>query len=129
MLNPQDAVSAADAGADAVIVSNHGGRQLDGVSPTIDMLPRVVEAAGDRTEVLVDSGVRNGQDVVRAVASGAKAALIGRPWIWAVAGRGEDGLRALLKTFRAEMKVSMALTACTSIADLKPEILEPRGGD
>jgi len=78
------------------------------------------------TEVLVDSGVRNGQDVVRALASGAKAALIGRPWIWAVAGRGEPGLRALLQTFQAEMKVSMALTACTSIADLTAEILQRR---
>jgi len=67
--------------------------------------------------------------VVRALASGAKAALIGRPWIWALAGRGESGLRALLKTFHAEMKVSMALTACTSIADLTPEILEPREED
>jgi len=129
VLSPEDAVAAAEAGADAVIVSNHGGRQLDGVSSAITMLPRVVEAAGDKTEVLVDSGVRNGQDVVRALASGAKAALIGRPWIWALAGRGESGLRALLKTFQAEMKVSMALTACTSIADLTPEILEPREED
>jgi L-lactate dehydrogenase (cytochrome) len=90
------------------------------------MLPRVVDAAGDKTEILVDGGVRNGQDVMRAVASGAKAALIGRPWIWAVAARGEDGLRALLKTFLAELKVSMALTACTSIDELTPDILEPR---
>ncbi|MEJ2603393.1 MAG: L-lactate dehydrogenase [Gammaproteobacteria bacterium] len=126
VLSPEDAVAAANAGADAVIVSNHGGRQLDGVSSTIRMLPRVVDAAGDKTEILVDGGVRNGQDVLRAVACGAKAALIGRPWIWAVAARGEEGLRALLKTFHAELKVSMALTACTSIDELTPDILEPR---
>ncbi len=126
VLSPEDAVAAADAGADAVIVSNHGGRQLDGVSSTIRMLPRVVDAAGDRIEILVDGGVRNGQDVMRAVASGAKAALVGRPWIWAVAARGEAGLRALLKTFLAELKVSMALTARTSIDELTPDILEPR---
>ncbi len=126
VLSPEDAMAAADRGADAVIVSNHGGRQLDGVSSTIDMLPRVVDAAGDRTDVLLDSGVRNGQDVLRAVARGAKAAMIGRPWIWALAARGEAGLRRLLDTFRSELRVSMALTACTSVDDVTEDVLDLR---
>jgi len=119
-------VAAADRGADAVIVSNHGGRQLDGVSSTIDMLPRVVDAAGDRTDVLLDSGVRNGQDVLRAIARGAKAAMMGRPWIWALAARGEPGLRNLLDTFRSELRVSMALTACTSVGEITEGVLDLR---
>lgn len=123
VLNPDDANEAARTGADAVIVSNHGGRQLDCVSSSIAMLPRIVEAVGGRIDVLVDGGVRSGQDVVKAVASGAKAALIGRPWIWAVAARGEVGLKSLLGTFKGEMKVSMALTGAPKLADLTREIL------
>jgi len=126
VLSAEDAVAAADRGADAVIVSNHGGRQLDGVSSTIDMLPRVVDAAGDRTDVLLDSGVRNGQDVLRAIARGAKAAMMGRPWIWALAARGEPGLRNLLDTFRSELRVSMALTACTSVGEITEGVLDLR---
>ncbi|MDT8368558.1 MAG: L-lactate dehydrogenase [Longimicrobiales bacterium] len=127
VLTPEDAVAAADAGADAVIVSNHGGRQLDGVSSAIRMLPRVVDAAGERLDVLLDSGVRSGQDVLRALALGAKAVLIGRPWIWAMAARGAPGLRALLETFHAELKTTMQLTGCTAIADVTPDVLEGGG--
>jgi L-lactate dehydrogenase (cytochrome) len=124
VLDPEDAVTAAERGADAVVVSNHGGRQLDGVASTIRMLPKVVDAAGDRTEVLVDSGIRSGQDVLRAVACGAKAAMMGRPWVWALAARGESGLRALLETFRSELRVTMALTACTTIAGVTADVLD-----
>lgn len=123
VLSPEDARAAADVGADGVIVSNHGGRQLDGVSSSIKALPRIVDAVGDRTQVLMDGGVRSGQDVVRAVASGARAVLIGRPWIWAVAARGEAGLRQLLRTMKGEMNVSMALTGATTIASLTKDVL------
>lgn len=124
VLGPEDALAAANAGADAVIVSNHGGRQLDGVSSSIAMLPHVVDAAADRLDILIDGGVRSGQDVVKALALGAKGTLIGRPWVYAMAARGETGLGALLRTFRGEMKVSMALTGAPRISDLNPAILD-----
>jgi len=124
VLTPEDAISAADAGADAVIVSNHGGRQLDGVPSTIRALPRIVDAVGKRLEVFVDSGVRNGQDVARARALGAKAAMIGRAWIWAMAARGSPGLQALLETFRSELATTMQLTGCTRVEQIGPDVLE-----
>lgn len=126
ILSPEDAIAARQAGADAVIVSNHGGRQLDGVSSSIAMLPRVVEAVGDTAEVLMDGGVRNGQDVVKALALGAKATLIGRPWIFALAAAGELGLQSFLTTMQGEMNVSMALTGAPGVSDLTPDILERR---
>ncbi len=128
VLSPEDAVAAARAGADAVIVSNHGGRQLDGVSSSIAMLPRVVEACGDDVEVLMDGGIRSGQDVVKALALGARAALAGRPWVYAVAARGETGLGALLKTFENEMNVSMALTGINKVAALSREVIDFASG-
>jgi len=124
VLDPEDALAASRAGADAVIISNHGGRQLDGVSSSIAMLPRVIEACGDDMEILMDGGVRNGLDVTRALALGAKATLIGRPWVYATAARGEAGLESLLQSFKSEMGVSMALTGTTRVADLTPEILD-----
>jgi len=90
VLDAEDATAAADAGANAVVVSNHGGRQLDGVASSIAATPMIVDAVGGRVDVLTDGGVRSGQDVVKALACGAKAVLIGRPWIWAIAARGQD---------------------------------------
>jgi len=124
VLSPEDAKAAIAAGADGIIVSNHGGRQLDGVSSTINMISKVRDVLGGKTTILMDGGVRNGQDIVKAIASGADAALIGRAWIWALAARGEAGLGTLLRTFKAEMNVSMALTGTTKIFDLSPSILE-----
>lgn len=124
VLSAEDAVAAVDVGADAVVVSNHGGRQLDGVSSTIAMLPRVVDAIGTRAPVLMDSGIRSGLDVLRALASGAKAALVGRPWIWAVAAKGEPGLAALLYTFQGEMRVGMALTGTASLSEVNGDVLD-----
>jgi L-lactate dehydrogenase (cytochrome) len=129
VLNPEDALAAKRAGADAVIVSNHGGRQLDGVSSSVAMLPRVVEAAGDAVDVLMDGGVRSGQDIAKARALGAKAALIGRPWIYALAAGGQASLTSLLQTFKSEMEVTMALTGVSKVADLTPAVLDSNSGD
>jgi L-lactate dehydrogenase (cytochrome) len=124
VLEPDDARAAADAGADGVVVSNHGGRQLDGVASSISKLPGVAEAVGDRVEVLVDGGVRGGLDVLKAAALGARGALIGRPWVWAMAGAGQQGLSDLLAGFRLELQVAMALTGVTRIADIDRSALD-----
>lgn len=123
ILNPDDAREAIAAGADGVVVSNHGGRQLDGVSSSIAMLPRIVDSIGDRAEVIIDSGIRSGQDIVKAVALGAKAGLIGRPWVYSVAARGESGVSKMLSTMKGEMEVSMALTGVTNIHEIDATIL------
>jgi L-lactate dehydrogenase (cytochrome) len=120
----EDARAAADVGADGVIVSNHGGRQLDGVASSIVKLPEVVAAVGDRVEVYMDGGVRSGIDVVKAVALGAKGVLIGRPWVWAMAGRGQQGLTDLLGVFQQEIAVAMALMGVKRIADITPGMIE-----
>src|SRR3954463_10545899 len=118
VLDPEDARRAVDAGVDGIVVSNHGGRQLDAVPSTTRALPDVVEAAGDQVEVLADGGVRTGLDVVKLVALGARAVLIGRAWAWSVAARGEAGVRHVLDVIEADMDVALALTGQTSIADV-----------
>lgn len=123
VLDPADARQATDIGLDGLIVSNHGGRQLDGVLSTTAALPPIAEAVGDRLTVLADGGVRSGLDVVRMLALGAKGVLLGRAWAFALAGGGQAGVAHVLKLIRAEMTVAMALTGATSIADLSPEIL------
>ena len=123
VLEPDDARAAADAGADAVVVSNHGGRQLDGVPSAVTMLPRVVEATGDRVEVMMDGGVRSGQDIVKALALGAHAVMLGRAWVWALAARGEAGVREVLALLRREMAVTLALTGLTRVGDVTAGIL------
>ncbi|MBP8925395.1 MAG: L-lactate dehydrogenase [Pseudomonadales bacterium] len=124
VLEADDARAAVDAGADGVIVSNHGGRQLDGVASAISKLRPIVEAVGERCEVLVDGGVRNGLDIVRALALGARGVQIGRPWVWAAAARGEAGLTALLAVFQREMAVAMALMGVNSVQQISPELLD-----
>jgi L-lactate dehydrogenase (cytochrome) len=116
VLDPEDARRAVDVGVDGIIVSNHGGRQLDAVPSTARALPDVVDAVGDQVEVLADGGVRNGLDVVKMVAMGARAVLIGRPWAWAVAARGEAGVRHMLRVIKADIDVALGLTGQTSIA-------------
>ena len=125
VMSAEDALAAADAGADGVIVSNHGGRQLEGVGSSISMLPEVVAGAGDRLEVLVDGGVRNGTDVVRALALGAKAVLIGRPWVWAVAARGEAGVTGLLQVIQQEIARAMALMGVTRVEEITSGTIDP----
>ena len=123
ILDPEDARRAADAGADGVVVSNHGGRQLDSVPSTVTALPAVAEAVGDRIEVLADGGVRTGLDVVKLMALGAKAVMIGRAWAWAVAGGGEEAVRRMLEGLRSDIDVALALTGRRSVAELDASAL------
>ncbi|MEZ5915540.1 MAG: L-lactate dehydrogenase [Parvularculaceae bacterium] len=124
VLTAEDARAAADAGADGVIVSNHGGRQLDGVASGIAALARIAEAVGARTRILVDGGVRTGQDILRARAMGADAALIGRPWIFALAAGGETGLKRYLALLKHDLHVAMALTGARNLAALDASVLD-----
>jgi len=123
ILHPQDAVLAADCGADGVVVSNHGGRNLDGAVSPIEVLPEVVDAVGKRVAVLVDSGFRRGSDVVKALALGAHAVMIGRATLYGIAAGGEPGARRALAIFREETDRVMALLGCRSVADVGPECL------
>ena len=123
VLDPEDARRAVDTGVDGVIVSNHGGRQLDAVLSTVQALPAVAEAVGHEIEVLVDGGIRNGIDVVRFMALGAKACLIGRAWAWAVAGRGEAGVAHVLSVLRDDIDIALGLTGTTDVADLNRSVL------
>ena len=118
VLDVEDARQAAAVGADGIVVSNHGGRQLDGVEASIRALPRIADAVGDHLDILMDGGVRSGLDVVKALALGAKACLIGRAWAYAVAARGETGIAHVLATMRKEMEVALALTGSTDVRTL-----------
>ncbi len=124
VLDAEDARRAVDAGVDGIIVSNHGGRQLDSVSSTVRALPRVADAVGDQVEVLVDGGIRTGLDVVKMTALGARAVLIGRAWVGAVAARGEAGVRHILDVMRTDIDVALALTGHTAITDLDRTALD-----
>lgn len=127
ILDVDDARQAASVGADGLVVSNHGGRQLDSVAASIDALPRIVDAVGDRLEVLMDGGVRSGLDVVKALALGAKACMLGRAWGYAVAARGEAGVAHMLSVMRNEMAVAMALCGETDVRRLNRETLLDAG--
>jgi L-lactate dehydrogenase (cytochrome) len=124
VLEPEDALAAADCGADGVIVSNHGGRQLDGVASSISKLPAVAAALEGRCEVYLDSGVRTGLDAIRAVALGARGVLIGRAWVYAMAAGGERGVADLLGGFQKEIHIAMALMGVNRIEDISPEVIE-----
>ena len=123
LLDPEDAKEAAELGADGIVVSNHGGRQLDGVLSTAAALPPIVQAVGDRLTVLADGGVRSGLDVVRMLALGAKGVLLGRAWSYALAARGEAGITKMLALIEAEMRVAMALTGTTKISEINDSII------
>ncbi len=126
ILDPEDAKEAVARGADAVIVSNHGGRQLDDVPSTIRSLPAIAQAVGDQCEVLMAGGIRSGLDVVKALSLGARACLIGRPWAYAVAARGERGVDHILRIFAAEMSVTLGLTGVNDVKDLdRTVVVEP----
>ena len=123
ILDAEDARLAADQGVDGLIVSNHGGRQLDGVPATALALPAIAEAVGDRLTVLADGGVRSGLDVVRLLALGARGVLLGRAWAWALAAEGQAGVERMLALLAAEMRVAMALTGVNRIADIDRRVL------
>jgi len=123
IMDPDDARSAIDVGADGIVVSNHGGRQLDGAPSTISVLPAIVDAVSGKTEVLVDGGVQSGQDVVRALCLGADACLAGRAWAYALAAGGEVAVARMLDNFRYEVELTLALLGKESIEQLSPDDL------
>jgi 4-hydroxymandelate oxidase len=114
ILTAEDAVLAAEHGCDAVVVSNHGGRQLDRAIASLDALPEVADAVGDRVEVLMDGGIRRGTDVAIALALGARAVLVGRPAIWGLAARGSEGVQHVFELLRDELLLALALLGCAS---------------
>jgi L-lactate dehydrogenase (cytochrome) len=124
LLDPEDARDAVRLGADGVIVSNHGGRQLDGATPTARALPGIAEAVGDQLAVLADSGIRSGLDVVRMLALGAKGVLLGRAYIYALAAGGQAGVSRLLDLFVADMKVTMTLIGAKSPSEIRRDNLD-----
>lgn len=125
VLHPDDARAAADAGVDGIVVSNHGGRQVDGAVAALDALPAIVEAVGDRLTVLLDSGVRNGADVVKAVALGAAAVLYGRPYVYGLGLGGQAGVTHVLRCLLGELDATVALAGRRRLADLGPDVLAP----
>ncbi|MEP6495091.1 MAG: alpha-hydroxy acid oxidase [bacterium] len=125
ILDPRDAVRSLEHGAEAVIVSNHGGRQLDSVPAPITMLAPIVDAVDGRAEVLLDGGVRRGTDVLKALAFGARAVLVGRPILWGLTLDGEAGVRAVLQHLRAELDLAMALSGCATLGDITRDLIWP----
>lgn len=123
ILDADDARRAAEVGVEAIVVSNHGGRQLDSTPPTIAALPAIAEAVGDQLEVLVDGGIRSGLDVVKALSLGARAVLVGRAWVWAVAAGGGASVAHVLETMEREMHVAMGLCGVTDVAELSGDAL------
>jgi lactate 2-monooxygenase len=126
ILSAADAGRAAGAGVDGIIVSNHGGRQVDGSIAALDALPAVVAAAGSRLTILFDSGVRTGADMVKALALGARAVLIGRPYVYGLALGGEAGVRHVLRALRNDFELTMRLSGVVSLAGLGPDLLQRR---
>ncbi|UTF59153.1 L-lactate dehydrogenase [Gilvimarinus sp. DA14] len=123
ILDPEDARAAATTGADGIVISNHGGRQLDGASSSIAALPAISEAVHGQLDILLDSGVRTGVDILRARALGASAVMIGRPWVYGLAARGERGVAEIIECFAKELRVAMALTGCTRVDQITDDIL------
>jgi isopentenyl diphosphate isomerase/L-lactate dehydrogenase-like FMN-dependent dehydrogenase len=127
ILTADDARRAVDHGADGVVVSNHGGRALDSAPPTIDVLPEVVAAVGDTTTVLLDSGVRQGSDIVKAVALGARAVMIGRATLYGIATSGQAGADKVLKLLATQFEKNMGYVGCPNVSDLGPHVLHRSG--
>jgi len=123
ILDPEDARAAADYGAQGIVVSNHGGRQLDGVFSAARALPAIAEAVGDRMTILADGGVRSGLDIVRMLALGAKGVLLGRAWLWALAAGGEAGVERMLAILARDLRVVMTLAGCPSIGAIDASVL------
>ena len=123
IMTPEDARLALESGADAIVVSNHGGRQLDGAPATVEVLPEIKDSLGNELEVWIDGGIRSGQDVLRVLALGADAAMIGRPYIYGLGALGEKGVIKALEIIRAELDLSMAFCGRTSVEAIDASIL------
>jgi 4-hydroxymandelate oxidase len=123
LITAEDAVRAVDHGASGIVVSNHGGRQLDTARPTIEALPEIVDAVKGRVEVLIDGGIRRGTDVLKAVAIGAKAVLVGRPVLWGLAVNGERGVVDVLNLLRNEFDAAMALCGCARVDEIRDHLI------
>ncbi|XP_065597794.1 2-Hydroxyacid oxidase 1 [Cyrtonyx montezumae] len=123
ILRADDAKEAVKLGVDGILVSNHGARQLDGVPATIDVLPEIVEAVGEKVEVFLDGGIRKGTDVLKALALGAKAVFIGRPLIWGLVYQGEEGAREVLQMLKEEFRLAMALTGCRNVKEISRTLI------
>lgn len=123
VLRREDAKKAVELGLDGIIVSNHGGRRLDGMPASIEMLPAIVEEVDGKAEIFLDSGVRRGTDVLKALALGAKAVLIGRPYAWAMAADGEPGVRKVIDLFREELLNAMLATGCAKVGDIRRSLI------
>jgi L-lactate dehydrogenase (cytochrome) len=123
VLSVADAVRAADIGASAIIISNHGGRQLDGAPATIEVLPEIVDAVGDRLEIIVDGGIRRGSQIVKALAMGADACMIGRPYLYGLAAGGQAGVARALALLRAETVRTMGLIGCDRVGQIDRDSL------
>lgn len=124
IMNSDDAKAAVDSGADGIVVSNHGGRQLDGVSSTIDKLSSIASSVGNQTKILLDGGIHNGVDVVKAIALGADSVLIGRSWVYAMAAQGEAGINKLLSLYQQEIAATMGLIGVNNIEDIDRNVIE-----
>jgi len=125
LVRGDDAVRAIEHGAAAVVVSNHGGRQLDSAPATIEVLPRIVDAVAGRGEVFIDGGVRRGTDVVKALALGARAVFVGRPVLWGLAHDGRAGVAGALAMLRRELDLALALCGCPDVARVTRDLVEP----
>jgi L-lactate dehydrogenase (cytochrome) len=126
VLDAEDALRACDTGTDAIVVSNHGGRQLDGAPSTISVLPEVVDAVAARCEILFDGGIESGQDMLKALALGARGCLIGKAYLYALAAGGETGVGTALRILREELRVSLALTGINDVHAVSPQVLRSR---
>jgi len=126
IVTAEDARLAVEAGVDGIVVSNHGGRQLDGTVSSVEALREVVEAVDGRAEVLLDGGVRRGTDVLKALAMGARAVLVGRPVLWGLAVDGTEGVKRVLEMLRLELEVAMALAGCPTVSAVTPDLIRPR---
>jgi 4-hydroxymandelate oxidase len=124
ILRGDDALLAVECGVAGIIVSNHGGRQLDGAIASVDALPEVVAAVGERAIVLLDGGIRRGTDILKALALGAKAVLIGRPILWGLAVEGEMGVTKVIEILRSELDLAMALSGCPTIASIDSSLIK-----
>jgi lactate 2-monooxygenase len=127
ILHPDDAAEARERGVDAIVVSNHGGRQIDGAIASLDALPAILDAAGDELAVLLDSGIRSGADAFKALALGADAVLVGRPYLWGLALDGQNGVETVLRCILAELDLTMALSSCTELGDVDSSLLRAVG--